>query len=235
MRYLRAYQFIFDSPNWLSNVLLGLLCQMIPAIGPIVGLGYQYEMVEELHLSQGSRYPDFTFNRFVVYLTRGIWPFIVQMIVTMPLVFVLLFFWFGCIGLLAATADGQGGGTIVPIVLLVMFVLFVLVIALITFLMMPLALWAGLAQDFKPAAMWAFMKEFLSLVFKEMVLVQLFGMATGTGLMMVGLLLCFVGIYPAMMLVMYAHAYLVYELYELHLERGGSEIKLKIEEGTRPS
>src|SRR5262245_27051671 len=120
MRYFRSYQFLFDSPNWFANLMLGLVCQMIPVVGPLVLLGYQYEMIEELHLSRGQRYPDFTFNRFMPYMIRGMWPFIVQMCVTMPLVFVLMALMFGTFGLAAALASTQSAAAyLVPVIFVI--------------------------------------------------------------------------------------------------------------------
>jgi hypothetical protein len=235
MHYFRSYQFLFDSPQWVANLLFGLLCQFIPVVGPLVLLGYQYEIIEELHLSRGQRYPDFTFNRFVPYLVRGLWPFIVQLCVMMPLVIVFMMCWFGGIGLMAAVADKNNADAVIPIVMLGMFALFFVLMIALTFLLVPLALWAGLAQEFKPGRMWAFMKEFLGLVLMEMVLAELFYFVSAIVISMVGLLLCFIGVYPAGVLITYARSHLAYQLYELYLERGGSEIPLKIEEGTRPS
>src|SRR5690349_19837341 len=46
VRYLRAYQYIFDSPKWGTNVLLLAVCYLIPIIGPLVGSGYLFDLVE---------------------------------------------------------------------------------------------------------------------------------------------------------------------------------------------
>jgi hypothetical protein len=235
MQYLRSYQFAFDSPNGLVNMLLGLLCQFIPVIGPLTFMGYQYEVVEELHLSRGGRYPDFTFSRFTNYLVRGVWPFIIQLIATMPLVILFLVFWFSLLGLAAASANSPNPSPLLPFLFIGVFVVFFIVNILIMFVLVPLRLWAGLAQDFNLGKMWAFMREFFGLVLVDLLWCELFNVVASMAMMMVGLLMCFVGIYFTMTVVMFAQSHLVYQVYELYLERGGAAIPLKIEEGTRPT
>src|SRR5262245_61754296 len=81
MKYIYAYKFLFESPNWLMNLLASSICQLVPILGPMVFLGYAYEIVEALHRQKDARYPDFDTNRLLDYLKRGVWPFIVRLIV----------------------------------------------------------------------------------------------------------------------------------------------------------
>ena len=48
IQYLESYSYIFRSPDWVLNVLFTLICQFIPVIGPIVLLGYQFQIVEAM-------------------------------------------------------------------------------------------------------------------------------------------------------------------------------------------
>jgi hypothetical protein len=234
MQYVRAYQFVFDNPKWTSNVLLPAVCLLIPVIGPIVLLGYQYEFIAELHVSSGQRYPDFTFDRFTKYLVRGIWPFLVQMCAMVPIMFVFMFLWFTMVGMMAVFAEGNNAPAVVPFIFFMMFGLIMLLNIVLTILLLPWLLWAGLAQEFKPGLMWTFFKDFLSRVLNAMLLAQLFNILAGIVIGMVGLLLCCIGMYPAMIVATLGHAHLTWQLYELYLERGGSEIPLKLEEGIQP-
>src|SRR5262245_41736705 len=92
MEYMRAYNFIFDNPNWLSNVALlavvGLgMC--IPGVNLVIQLfvlGYQFEVIDRLIATQGRQYVDFDFGRFADYLARGVWPFLVNLVVSFVLV-----------------------------------------------------------------------------------------------------------------------------------------------------
>src|SRR5690242_10219852 len=61
MRYLRSYLFVFDSRNWVLNLLFISLCTFIPIIGPMVLAGYFFEVIESL-LRRGPRGRDGSFD-----------------------------------------------------------------------------------------------------------------------------------------------------------------------------
>src|SRR5688572_22044128 len=99
MEYMRAYHYIFENPNWMTTVLyIGLvsLAGIIPGVSIILQLfffGYQFEVLEALLRTRGTRYPDFDFGRIGAYLNRGIWPFLVNLVVTfvlIPLIYMAL-------------------------------------------------------------------------------------------------------------------------------------------------
>jgi hypothetical protein len=93
IEHMRMFHYVFENPNWLTNILLSGLCILIPIIGGLVVLGYQFEAVAVLLSTQGARYPDFTFSRFAEYLVRGLWPFLVQLVaslVLVPIMFVVI-------------------------------------------------------------------------------------------------------------------------------------------------
>lgn len=257
MRYWQSYRYVFNNPNWLTNLALGGVCSLIPWIGQIVLIGYSFEIIDVLlrrrqreHVGASRKpvdplgdevmdalpvdedhevgsYPDFTFNRFSEYLTRGIWPFLVRMIVNLVIGMIagfLLIAGMMLAGFAAATSNS-------PKLFIVVYALFWLVYA---FLMMvasifvtPLYLRAGLSGDFAGAFSMEFYRDFLKRVGKEVVLAEVFMAATGMLAGIVGLLLCYIGIFPAIVLIMYAHHHLEYQIYELYLERGGMAVQRK--------
>src|SRR5438045_654509 len=82
MRYMDSLKFVVSRPGWLVNLLLCALCALIPAIGGIVLLGYLFDVFDAVRRDPTTKtYPDFTFNRFMDYLMRGIWPFLAQLII----------------------------------------------------------------------------------------------------------------------------------------------------------
>src|SRR5262245_33154304 len=59
MDYLGSYRFVFRSRNWATNLLFATLCSLIPAIGPIVLMGYFFEIIEYLiRRRQGAKVLD---------------------------------------------------------------------------------------------------------------------------------------------------------------------------------
>ena len=229
LQYGEAYRYVFANPNWLTNVLLVTVCQLIPIIGPMVMLGYQFEIIEALHRDPRRLYPDFNFDSFVDYLKRGLWPFLVSlvagMVIGIPLM-VILYIMMGIVFFIAASVGGDAGGVVGVLGFLLAFLGFMILAIVLGVLMMPMVLRAGLAQDFGEAFKVDFIKSFLTRTLKEMVLSALFIAATGMALMLVGMLFCGVGTYVAASLLVLAQAHIYFQLYQLHLARGGDAIPL---------
>jgi hypothetical protein len=229
MRYLRSYQFPFESDNWAVNLLCLSACQLIPVIGNILVLGYTYEVIEGLHAGGTRRAPDFDFNRFGKYLLRGLWPFVVQLVISLPVIFVAVVVYLAAFTLLIMPAQDRDSEALAFVVLLLAYLL-ILVLGFVTSLVaMPMALRAGLSQEFALGDCWDFARDFLRRVGRELLLAQLFLTVTTPLVALVGLLLCFIGVYPAIAVICLAGAHLYYQLYELYLERGGVEIPLPVE------
>ena len=232
--YLRAYNYIFENPNWVNTVLMWSLCILtagfIPILPYLVLLGHLFEIVESLYLTRGTRYPDFDFNRFSEYLSRSIWPFLVGLIITLPLV-VLAYAGIIAVVVAAAAAGAAGGDEVGPalaiVVGLIGFVLMMVFFLGIGLLLIPMMLLAGLQQDFGAAfdMGWAF--DFVKKTWVEMILSMLFIQFSGLLIQIIGLMALCIGVYPASAIVFLAHAYMQYQLYALYLSRGGTPIPLK--------
>lgn len=230
MRYFRAYFYLFDSPKWTMNLLLGAVCNLIPVLGGIVFAGYGYETLEAMHRrGKDDQYPEFDFNRFVKYLVRGCWPFIWQLIIGLPFAFIMWLAYMVLIMAFIGTADHEGPkpGVLVPV--LILFVLMGLVLGVIVGAMgAPLVLRAGLSQELGFGEALPFMQDFLKRVGKEVVLAQLFLVGTAIVIMPIAYALCFLPALPAAVIIQMAHFHLLYQLYGLYLQRGGTAIPLQV-------
>ncbi len=129
MQYFYPYQFVFENANWFVNILLAGLMGIIPVIGPIVMWGYVFIVIEYSIRRQGPAYPDFDLGKFSDYLMRGIWPFVVAMIVNLVLTPVMLVMIYGpliCGGVMAGVMGENGnhelGGVCFLFAFLLMFV-----------------------------------------------------------------------------------------------------------------
>jgi hypothetical protein len=96
-------------------------------------------------------------------------------------------------------------------------------------LIVPLVLRAGLAQDFVSAFSIQFFRDFFGRVWPEALLSMLFFLVTAPVVILAGFLVCFVGVYAAGAVLMFAQYHFHYQLYELYLSRGGTPIPLKQE------
>lgn len=230
IEYLRMYSYVFENPNWATNILFGALCCLIPVIGPLLMLGYQFEVIEGLLYSRGRRYPNFDFNRFADYLLRGLWPFLVQLITSLVLVPVMMIFIFVpmmCMFGIAGLAGEDGAG----IVLLIGYPLWMVFIVLVSILpvmcYLPMMLRAGLAQDLGEGFSFNWAMDFFKRTWLEMLLGLLFWVISVIVLEIVGLMVFCVGILAVLPLMFLAQAHLMYQLYLLYLTRGGSASPMK--------
>jgi hypothetical protein len=243
------------------NLVWGGLCFLVPIVGPMVMVGYLFEVIEWLHrrreeeelpwveptgvaaapegairIEPGApagrfqyaapeQYPDFNVNRIQDYLMRGAWPFLVQLVIGLPVGLVLGGILPGAgLGLIGwSVANNVHPLVIVALGLMMAAVCFAAVV-LLALIQLPLYLRAGLRRDFGSAFSMAFLKDFLKRVWAPLLLSQLFLHFTGVFVALGGLLLCVVGVYPASALVMMATHHIDYQLYELYLARGGEPI-----------
>jgi len=227
MHYFGAYRFAFTSPKWATNLLIGLVCQLVPIIGPMVWMGYAYDVIEAQHRYGRDQYPAFDFDRLGPYLSRGAWPFLVSLIVAIPVFIVMALLFLG-FAISSVAAENAGDPNPNPIaVFLSMFFVFAVLFFACQFVTVPMVLRAGLSQDFGSAFSTTFLRDFLARVWKEQLLSFVFLMITGPFLFLAGFLLLFVGLYAAGAVMMLAQIHFQYQLYELYLERGGTPIPLK--------
>ena len=227
MQYFGAYRFIFSHPKWPILLLIGAVCQLVPIVGPLVLMGYAYEVIEAQHRYGRDPFPMFDFDRLGPYIMRGLWPFLVSLVAAIPLLLLtvpfVLAFVFSTIA-----AQQTGDPPALPFALLIVGIpVFLVLIFAYQFVMSPMLLRAGLSQDFSSAFSMSFVRDFLSRVWMELLLSMLFMIITAPFVMLLGFLLLIVGVYAAAVVMLFAHYHFQYHLYELYLARGGTPIPLK--------
>jgi Protein of unknown function (DUF4013) len=237
MEYMRSFHDTIENPNWLANVLFGGLCilstNVIPIVGQLVLFGYQFEIIESLHRHPGTRYPDFDMNKIVDYLLRGLWVFFVTLVVSfvmLPIAMIIIGLVVGMSALLLSmlsVAGGEGPTFGVLVATPILCILVIPVFAGIGVISTPLALRAGLMQDFGAAFDFGFAMQFVRNTWKEMVLAAIFLMGAALLATLIGVAMLCIGLYFTMSIVAIMQAHLGLQLYELHLDRGGDPIPLK--------
>jgi hypothetical protein len=236
MEYMRAYNYIFENPNWLTTILLmGLLFipAMIPGVGIVLNLlfiGYQFEVIDGLMRSGGRQYPDFVFGRIGDYFGRGLWPFLVSLIGSFTfgaVVWVALF----VIGLVAAGAEAAGGeeaGSTLTAILAIIAVGIIVPVGIVAaFVLVAMLLKSGLAQDLAAGFDYHWIIDFLKKMWIDMLLACLFLGVTSLVLEILGLCAACVGILFAFPVILLAYAHLLFQLYAVYLARGGLPVIVK--------
>jgi hypothetical protein len=176
VNYTDSITDFFKSPKWMMNLLLGGVCVLLPIVGPMVVLGWLITGFWARQDQNFETFPEFNFSHFGKYLERGLWPFLVAFVVSaafsivlVPLTWVLIIPTM-LIGGLSSGNEPNAGTCIGAITM----ILVILVVALVIFAMMlvlvPLKIRASLTQDFAKSFDIGFVKWFLALTWKEMVL-----------------------------------------------------------------
>jgi hypothetical protein len=233
--YVRMYSYVFDNPNWLMNLVWGALCIisqfLIPIVGPLLLLGYQFEIIDALLASRGQRYPDFDLNRFGDYLGRSLWPFLVKLVAGLVLGFALLMVIAIPVVAIIAIASSAGEDAAAPF-LAIGIPLLVLVLVPLAFLttmpLVPMAFRAGMTGSFGEGFNFDWVKDYLRRVWFELLLAMLFLAFSGFALTVCGLLACVLPVLLVQPLVLFAEAHLMYQLYLLYLSRGGQPIPARV-------
>ena len=222
MRYGTALSYFALKPgSGLANLAYGSLCVFsagfVPFLGQIVLLGYLAEVAEDLdrHPKSG-RHDDFTFDRFTNYLSRGLYPFLVQLLLAV----------IGCAALLVGVGVAVGLASEQPLIGVAVGVLGVLLGGVaVTMLSWPATLHAQLSGGLDLGANMAFSRDFLGRVGWDTLGVVLAFVPISLGVALLGMMACFVGIYPASVVISAARQHLLIQLYHRYLDAGGEVAK----------
>lgn len=229
MDYGRAIGYLFENPNWLMNILFTGLCMLIPVINTLVIHGYQFTIIESLHLRRHQTYPDFEFDNFVDYLLRGLWVFLVSFVLGLlliPVILGIVMLAFAVIAAVGAAAGGEGAVLGMVVAIPVFITVGFAVLVLLQMFMVPFVLRAGLTQSFSRAFDFGFAKQFVGNTWLEMIISALFFIVVGIILEIIGVAMCGVGIILTMAAGCLIQAHIGYQLYEVHLAKGGAPIPL---------
>jgi hypothetical protein len=201
------------------QLVLLAVALLIPILGPIVVFGYGVE-VEKTVLAGGAEavLPRFDFGKFMEYVKLGAIPFVVGMVVgfaSMPLTLGAY--------LLMVLPLAFGAPPVVGVACLIVGALLLILFAVgINFLALPMVLKSGLTGNFKDGFDFKFVMSFLRHVGGTMVLmtVVLFVMGFVGGI--VGVLMCFVGLYLVVAWLFVSQSHLLGQLAALYVARGGT-------------
>jgi hypothetical protein len=211
--------FVVQKPNGWTNLLFVTVCLLIPVLGPLVILGYQAEVAERLARDPDLReHPDFSFDRFVELLTRGLWPFLTGLVAALVCVPLML------IGVFAIVAGGAAANAPGPVIVLAAAAFYFVAALGLNVVLIPVQFYAEMANRFDLGGAFRFALSFLKLVGVKAVVAFLVLTLLSIPLFLVGMLACFVGVYPATVIAMMANQHLMVQLYLDYLDRGGEEI-----------
>ncbi|HSJ00818.1 MAG: DUF4013 domain-containing protein [Verrucomicrobium sp.] len=238
MKYLEAVTDFFKSPKWVMNLLFAGICILVPFIGPVILIGWLITGFWTRTDERFETFPDFDLNQLSKYLGRGLWPVLVQItaafVVGVGLMIVVMI----PMMILTAVLHSDGGGffaTIMGLILsLISLVLYVAVIAGLTMVMIPLSVRSTLTQDFMQSFDIPWLKQFILMMWKDMLIVALALVGIYIVLSIAGFAALCIGIFFAIALFYFAWHHLAWQTYKLYLSRGGQPVPVsqKLAAGT---
>jgi hypothetical protein len=227
MNYTASVSDFFKNPKWMMNLLLAGVCVFIPFVGQIVIKGWLITGFWGRDDEQFETFPEFDFSKFGKYLERGLWPFLVTLVTSLVLgmVFAVLFVPLAMISsIVTAGSHGHENGCVGALMAVVMIFFYVVMLVAIMFVLTPLMLRASITQDFGQSFNFPFVKRFVTLMWKEILLSSLFQIVVGTILVCIGALALCVGMYFALVPVYFCWMHLQKQLYRVYLSRGGEPV-----------
>jgi hypothetical protein len=234
MRYRDAFTYVFRNPNWLVNLLVLALANVVPLIGPIFAFGYSATVTESLRGGmREDRYPTIDVDRLGDYLLRGLRMFLVSVLASLAIVPVYFLIVFGIIAssALGSVAESQGSGAAGAIGSAVGCVIMVGGIAVLVALMLavavlalPMHLRAALNPDIRSIFSVSYVRDFLHRVPRESMLFFLVLIVSSVPLVIAGLLLLVVGVFVVVAYLHLVQAHLLAQLADLYESRGGESI-----------
>lgn len=234
-----SFQAVFKEPNaWpllLWFVLLIVATGFIPILPHIVLLGYASYLAEGMIRTPNAPRLTFDFEHLSKYLGRGVWgflaAFVIGLVAAIPLAIGMVAVYLGGALLVVAASNG-GEGAALAVMFLVMTIGFVVILLLnVLFQLISnlVSSRAAMAGSFGAGFDFVWIRDFLSRVGLKL-FVGLIGMALLSIVVnLLGVLVCFVGVYFTAALTIYASIHYSVSVYRLYLSLGGTPIAMKPE------
>jgi hypothetical protein len=231
MEYFRGPRALLRDPDWKPKLgvasLLILSTMMIPVVGQLVLGGWLVIALRRAVQGQDHPLPRLELN--MDYLAKlfgvGIKPFVAQLLYTLPLIAGVMVLYCVAGGAFYA-ARASGSDAVLAIVGVVLAVLYLGGILTMTIFMhvavMRASLMDNLGEAVSPKAVFAT----VSVIKKELVVSSIVFMLIAMGIALLGMLACYVGIFPAAVVISLAQTYLHAELYRVYLEKGGAPLPI---------
>ncbi len=220
--YMEPVGKVFQNPNWFVNILLVGICFIIPIIGGMVAFGYLAEVIASQAYGRSQSYPDFDFNRFVEYLTRGFWMFLVGFVVWVCIFPIIMI-----AGFIMAAMQATDNDALAIVGGLVYFGTNIFVNVLSFFIIMPLIIRAGMLNDFAAAFDFRWIKDFISKMWVEQLLGGIILYIFAFLIMLVGCIALCIGYIPAAGAVLIMWGLFLAQLYQVFVHRGGQPLPFK--------
>ncbi len=217
---LAAIRFVFAQPNWQTNALYGVLMQLIPLAGPLAMAGFFSEVHRRLVWQHPEPVPKFSFDDFGVYLQRGWVTVVAQVVVSLLFILPLII---APVVYFASQSIAKPAGLMAALLV----VSFTPLLLLLPFLLISAVTLAELTESLGTALSLTTNLAYLRRIALRLVLVSLCFVPIAIGILLCGMLVCFVGVYAAVQVLQLANVHLRWQLYNHALSNGAQHVAVK--------
>ena len=236
LQYLAGFKFLFNDANWGNNLLIGSVFNIIPVVGPIIVLGWFCEIMQRLTKGAPQPIPKLDFSDFVYYLQRGLIPFVVMLIIILPMTIIIGVVVVILVVLTGALASqSHSPETLVPVLVLWVLFLFALIFIPMAVLSNAVLTRAYLTEDFGAALQLGKIIAYAKATWKNVLKAYFVYLPLTFGITLVGMMALYFGMFPAMLICNLAWVYLAWQIYEINLAEGGEAIPVKANPAPIPS
>ncbi len=222
-----AVKQVFADPDWKHNVLFALIFMMIPVVGPIALSGWMCEVQQRKARQHPKPVAYIEFADFGEYIKRGLAVFLVSLATTFPLILVL----YAAMGAVAAVVMLSLSATNEPILAAVLGgvagIVAVVVLLCAGVVITAAHTRAELTESFGETFRMRELLAYIKATFWKVLVKNFLFSFVAFGLVLVGMLACYVGLYPAIAVIQIASMHLRFQVYDDYLAKGGEPIALK--------
>ncbi|MGE0785467.1 MAG: DUF4013 domain-containing protein [Sandaracinaceae bacterium] len=229
MEYLRGWRALRSDPEWKSKVgvatVLLLSSFVIPVLGQLIMGGWLVLALRLAVRGQDAPLPPLRFDieLFKRLLGLGFKPMVAQIVYSLPIMAVGMVM--GCAsGALNIAIQRGEAGPVVAVVLGVLFLVYVVTIAICVPLAMVAALRASLMDNLGEAMSFRGVRALFRPILGDVIIGTLVMGLVSFPIVMGGMILCYVGVFPAAVIVSVLNTYFHAELYRRYLEKGGEPL-----------
>ena len=224
---LDAVRFVFRSNELKNNLLFGSVLLVIPIAGPLCFAGWMCETHQRLLRRHPDPLPKFDFGDFGHYLTRGVAGFLVGLLFMFPALLVSYGIGaaggFGAVALMATTEEVLFVIALIAGLAVFGFLFWTFMLVLLYAAQTRAELTEDFGASFKLGEIWSYASKTWGKVLVKSIT---FGFLS-FGIMLIGMLACYIGLYPALVVIQIASMHLRQQIYQHYLAGGGTPIPLK--------
>ncbi len=225
IEYLKGLSLLFKDPNAKNNLLIGFVFMIIPIVGSIAVQGWYCEIMQRLLRKHPNPVPKLQFSDFGHYISRGLMPFLVGLVGGVAMAFlvgVVAFIGIFIAGLLMYANEWLGFFATLGVYLLIFVVQFLVSVILcipVTF--------AEISENFAKSFDFKKIKAVLKMTWSKYAVGLFLIVLIAFPLYFAGLLLCGMGVYLSIFILLFMGFYLRAQIYQYYLSQGGEPVEMK--------